>query len=57
MASVSRPGCRLGTIAAGAHADLAALHGDPRADIGVLLDRQPCLRPSMKDGVIDKTEL
>jgi imidazolonepropionase-like amidohydrolase len=57
MASVSRLGSRLGTIAAGAHADLAALHGDPWADIGVLLDRQPCLKPSMKDGVIDKTEL
>jgi imidazolonepropionase-like amidohydrolase len=47
----------LGTIAAGAYADLLVVDGDPLADIGVLADPQRRLELVMKGGVIYKTEL
>jgi imidazolonepropionase-like amidohydrolase len=47
----------LGTIAAGACADLLVVEGDPLADLGVMLDPRRNLKLIMKDGVIYKNEL
>jgi imidazolonepropionase-like amidohydrolase len=48
---------KLGTIAAGAFADLLVVDGDPLADLQVLLDPAKNLKLIMKDGVIYKNEL
>jgi imidazolonepropionase-like amidohydrolase len=47
----------LGTIAAGAYADLLVVDGDPLADIGILLDPEHKLKLIMKAGVIYKDTL
>jgi Amidohydrolase family len=41
---------KLGTIAAGACADLLVVEGDPLADLGAMLDPRRNLKPIMKDG-------
>jgi imidazolonepropionase-like amidohydrolase len=46
---------KLGTIAAGACADLLIADGDPH--LGVLLDPDKNLKFVMKDGIIYKNEL
>ena len=48
---------KLGTIAAGAYADLLIVDGDPLTDVRVLLDPEKNLKLIMKDGVIYKNEL
>ena len=48
---------KLGTIAAGAYADLLVVDGDPLTDLRVMLDPQKNLKFIMKDGVIYKSEL
>jgi imidazolonepropionase-like amidohydrolase len=48
---------KLGTIAAGAYADLLIVDGDPLTDLRVMLDPQKNLKFIMKDGVIYKNEL
>jgi len=48
---------KLGTIAAGAYADLLVVEGDPLTDLRVMLNPQHNLRLIMKDGVIYKNEL
>jgi len=47
----------LGTIAAGACADLLAVDGDPLVDLGILLDPEHKLKLIMKAGVIYKNTL
>lgn len=47
----------LGTIAAGAYADLLVVDGNPLANVGVLLNPQKNLKLIMKDGVVYKNEL
>jgi imidazolonepropionase-like amidohydrolase len=48
---------KLGTIAAGAYADLLVVEGDPLTDLRVMLDPRRYLKLIMKDGVIYKNEL
>ena len=48
---------KLGTIAAGAYADLLVVDGDPLTDLRVMLDPQKNLKFIMKDGIIHKNEL
>ena len=48
---------KLGTIAAGAFADLLIVDGDPLTDVRVMLDPKKNLRFIMKDGIIYKNEL
>jgi imidazolonepropionase-like amidohydrolase len=48
---------KLGTIAAGAYADLLVVEGDPLTDLRVMLDPQHNLKLIVKDGVICKNEL
>jgi imidazolonepropionase-like amidohydrolase len=48
---------KLGTIAAGAHADLLIVDGDPLTDLRVMLDPEKNLKFIMKDGIIYKNEL
>ena len=48
---------KLGTIAAGAYADLLVVEGDPLADLRIMLDPRNNLKLIMKDGVIYKNEL
>jgi imidazolonepropionase-like amidohydrolase len=48
---------KLGTIAAGACADLLIVDGDPLTDVRVMLDPKKKLKFIMKDGVIFKNEL
>jgi imidazolonepropionase-like amidohydrolase len=48
---------KLGTIAAGAWADLLIVDGDPLADVRVMLDPKRNLKLIMKDGIIYKNEL
>ncbi len=48
---------KLGTIAAGACADLLIVDGDPLTDVGVMLDPRKNLKFIMKDGIIYKDEL
>jgi len=47
----------LGTISAGAYADLLVVEGDPLRDVKVMTDPQKNLKLIMKDGVIYKNEL
>jgi imidazolonepropionase-like amidohydrolase len=47
----------LGTISAGAYADLLVVEGDPLSDVEVLTDPRNHLKLIMKDGVIYKNEL
>lgn len=47
----------LGTIAAGAYADLLIVEGDPLVDLGILMDPRQNLKFIMKDGVVYKNEL
>jgi len=47
----------LGTISAGAYADLLVVEGDPLSDVKVMTDPQKYLKLIMKDGVIYKNEL
>jgi imidazolonepropionase-like amidohydrolase len=47
----------LGTISAGAYADLLIVEGDPLSDLTVMTDPQRNLKLIMKDGVIYKNEL
>jgi imidazolonepropionase-like amidohydrolase len=48
---------KLGTIAAGAYADLLVVDDDPLTDLRVLLDPEKNLKFIMKDGIIYKNEL
>lgn len=48
---------KLGTIAAGAFADLLVIEGDPLTDLRVMLDPRKNLKLIMKDGVIYKNEV
>jgi imidazolonepropionase-like amidohydrolase len=48
---------KLGTIAAGACADLLIVDGDPLTDVRVTLDPKKNLKFIMKDGIIYKNEL
>jgi imidazolonepropionase-like amidohydrolase len=48
---------KLGTIAAGACADLLVVDGDPLTDLRVMLDPVKNLKFVMKDGIIHKNEL
>ena len=48
---------KLGTIVAGAYADLLIVDGDPLTDVRVMLDPKKKLRFIMKDGIIYKNEL
>jgi len=48
---------KLGTIAAGAYADLLVVDGDPLTDLRVMLDPEKNLKFIMKDGIIHKNEL
>jgi imidazolonepropionase-like amidohydrolase len=48
---------KLGTIAAGAYADLLIVDGDPLTDLRVMLDPEKNLKFIMKDGIIYKNEL
>jgi len=48
---------KLGTIAAGAYADLLVVEGDPLTDLRIMLDPRNNLKLIMKDGVIYKNEL
>jgi imidazolonepropionase-like amidohydrolase len=48
---------KLGTIAAGAYADLLVVEGNPLLDLEVMLDPRNNLKLIMKDGVIYKNEL
>lgn len=48
---------KLGTIAAGAYADLLIVDGDPLTDLRVVLDPEKNLKFIMKDGIIYKNEL
>jgi len=48
---------KLGTIAAGAYADLLVVEGNPLLDVEVMLDPRNNLKLIMKDGVIYKNEL
>jgi imidazolonepropionase-like amidohydrolase len=48
---------KLGTIAAGACADLLIVDGDPLTDVRVMLDPDKNLKFIMKDGIIYKNEL
>ena len=48
---------KLGTIAAGACADLLIVDGDPLTDLRVMLDPAKNLKFVMKDGIIYKDEL
>jgi imidazolonepropionase-like amidohydrolase len=48
---------KLGTIAAGAYADLLIVDGDPLTDVRVMMDPKDNLKLIMKDGVIYKNEL
>jgi imidazolonepropionase-like amidohydrolase len=48
---------KLGTIAAGAYADLLVVEGDPLTDLRIMLDPKKNLKLIMKDGVIYKNEL
>src|SRR5262249_25671926 len=48
---------KLGTIAAGAYADLLVVDGNPLVDLGILLDAQHKLKLVMKAGVIYKNAL
>ncbi len=48
---------KLGTIAAGACADLLIVDGDPLTDLRVMLDPVKNLKFVMKDGIIHKNEL
>lgn len=48
---------QLGTISAGAYADLLVVDGDPLADLMVLGDPRRNLKLIMKDGVVYKNEL
>jgi imidazolonepropionase-like amidohydrolase len=47
----------LGTIAAGAYADLLIVEGNPLVNLGILMDPQQNLKFIMKDGVIYRNEL
>jgi imidazolonepropionase-like amidohydrolase len=47
----------LGTISAGAYADLLVVEGDPLSDVKVLTEPRKHLKLIMKDGVIYKNEL
>jgi imidazolonepropionase-like amidohydrolase len=47
----------LGTVSAGAYADLLVVDGDPLADLGILADPRQRLKLIMKGGVIYKNEL
>ncbi len=47
----------LGTISAGAYADLLVVDGDPLVDLGILVDPQHKLKLIMKAGVIYKNAL
>src|SRR5215469_2075088 len=47
----------LGTLSAGAYADLLVVEGDPLSDVKVMTDPQKNLKLIMKDGVIYKNEL
>jgi len=48
---------KLGTIAAGACADLLIVDGDPLTDLRVMLEPAKNLKFVMKDGIIYKDEL
>jgi imidazolonepropionase-like amidohydrolase len=48
---------KLGTIAAGACADLLIVDGDPLTDLRIMLDPKNNLKFIMKDGIIYKNEL
>jgi imidazolonepropionase-like amidohydrolase len=48
---------KLGTIAAGAYADLLVVDGDPLTDVRVMLDPGKNLKFVMKDGIIHKNAL
>jgi imidazolonepropionase-like amidohydrolase len=48
---------KLGTITAGAYADLLIVEGDPLTDVRVMMDPQKNLKFIMKDGIIYKNEL
>lgn len=48
---------KLGTITAGAYADLLIVEGDPLTDVRVMIDPQKNLKFIMKDGIIYKNEL
>ena len=48
---------KLGTIAAGACADLLIVDGNPLTDLHVMLDPEKNLKFVMKDGTIYKNEL
>jgi imidazolonepropionase-like amidohydrolase len=47
----------LGTISAGAYADLLIVDGDPLVDLGILLDPEHKLKLIMKGGIIYKNTL
>jgi len=48
---------KLGTITAGACADLLIVDGDPLRDVRVMLDPEKNLKLIMKDGIIYKNKL
>src|SRR5262249_30525212 len=48
---------KLGTIAAGAYADLLVVEGNPLIDLAVMLDPRNNMKLIMKDGMIYKNEL
>ncbi|MFL5052495.1 MAG: amidohydrolase family protein, partial [Xanthobacteraceae bacterium] len=48
---------KLGTISAGAYADLLVVDGNPLTDLGILGDPQKNLKLVMKGGVIYKNEI
>ena len=56
-AALLRQEGKLGTIAAGACADLLIVDGDPLTDLRVMLDPAKNLKFVMKDGIIYKDEL
>jgi imidazolonepropionase-like amidohydrolase len=56
-AELLRQSGNLGTISAGAYADLLVVEGDPLRDVKVMTDPQKNLKLIMKDSVIYKNEL
>ena len=48
---------KLGTMVAGARADLLIVDGDPLTDLRVMLDPDKNLKFVMKDGIIYENEL
>jgi imidazolonepropionase-like amidohydrolase len=48
---------KLGTIAAGAYADLLIVDGDPLTDLRVMLDPAKNLKFVMKGGIVYKNQL